>query len=689
MPSQLFSGKTKEDLIEIVRLTDVMPISQARKMKKSELSAFLEENKNLLATPAKPSSAKKRGRPKKKSRLLPEENERILAQLQGRVGVEQSEHTSGNEEREAQRPEGSQENERAVVRNGAAKRRRGRRPATAQPTLESKQRLPKQSSKRIQEGDNSSSISKERGNESTLSVHSGESEGSRNRTRRGRKPGAKRNLVREKDSFHSSKAITEEEQQSTPVTGGLDSLEMVPEWAMPEVIEVEEQTQPRESRFRKDSREGTKRFDSRRNTERRKDGNGLTRENLVETNSTSFRSAEMRPDGEDLETNSIPNTETELRPDTEAFTGILNLMPDGFGFAHTNNYLPGTKDVYISPQMIRRFHLRPGDELSGTCRHSPGNRNPGISYLYTVNGHPVDVSRYRQRFDRLTPVYPDTRLVLETESKEFSTRIIDLISPIGKGQRGLIVSPPKAGKTILLKKVANAIAKNNPEVRLLVLLVDERPEEVTDMQRSIQGEVMYSTFDKSPENHVRLAELVLERAMRLVEEGEDVVILLDSITRLARAYNLTINPTGRTLSGGVDPGALYGPKKFFGAARNIENGGSLTILATALVETGSRMDEVIFEEFKGTGNMEVYLDRKLSEKRIFPAIDINRSGTRREDLLLNSDELDAVWNIRKAMGQLDTAKVTEMILALMQKQGSNSQFVRTINASFIDKATET
>jgi len=293
----------------------------------------------------------------------------------------------------------------------------------------------------------------------------------------------------------------------------------------------------------------------------------------------------------------------------------------------------------------------------------------------------------RVHFDRLTPIYPDEKYILETDKTELSTRIIDLVAPIGKGQRGMIVSPPKAGKTILLQKIANAISINNPDSKLIVLLIDERPEEVTDMQRSINGEVVYSTFDKTPENHVRIVELVLERAERLVELGQDVVILLDSMTRLARAYNLTINPTGRTLSGGLDPGALYGPKRFFGAARNVEGGGSLTIVATSLVDTGSRMDEVIFEEFKGTGNMEVCLDRKLSEKRIFPAIDINKSGTRHEELLMTPVELDAIWTIRKAFGQLDTAAVTEMIISLLLKTSTNNQFIQSINISFNDKAT--
>jgi transcription termination factor Rho len=367
-------------------------------------------------------------------------------------------------------------------------------------------------------------------------------------------------------------------------------------------------------------------------------------------------------------------------------TGVLEVMPDGYGFLRRDNYLQGAKDAYVPPQYIRRFNLRPGDLVTGSCKKQRDNdRYQALLYIKEVNGEAPDKMIKRPHFDRLTPIYPDERYILETVRNELSTRIIDLVAPIGKGQRGMIVSPPKAGKTILLQKIANAISTNNPEVKLIVLLIDERPEEVTDMQRSINGEVVFSTFDKTPENHVKVTELVLERAMRLVELKQDVVILLDSMTRLARAYNLTITPTGRTLSGGLDPGALYGPKRFFGAARNIEHGGSLTIIATSLIETGSRMDEVIFEEFKGTGNMEVYLDRKLSEKRIFPAIDINRSGTRREELLLSGKELDAVWTIRKAFGQLDTAAVTETIINLLLKTSHNSQFISSINVSFNDK----
>lgn len=372
----------------------------------------------------------------------------------------------------------------------------------------------------------------------------------------------------------------------------------------------------------------------------------------------------------------------------EMISGVLEILQDGYGFLRRENYLQGQNDVFVAAQYIRRFNLRIGDYVTGPCRPRRDNeRYQALQYIKEVNGLPPEKMIRRPVFDRLTPIYPDSKYILETEKIELSTRIIDLIAPIGKGQRGMIVSPPKAGKTILLQKIANAISINNPDSKLIVLLIDERPEEVTDMQRSINGEVVFSTFDKTPENHVRITELVLERAMRLVELGQDVVILLDSITRLSRAYNLTINPTGRTLSGGLDPGALYGPKRFFGAARNIEDGGSLTIIATSLIETGSRMDEVIFEEFKGTGNMEVYLDRKLSEKRIFPAIDINKSGTRREELLLSTLELDAVWTIRKALSQLDTAAVTEMIISLLLKTTGNNQFVQSVNVSFNDKAT--
>ena len=363
----------------------------------------------------------------------------------------------------------------------------------------------------------------------------------------------------------------------------------------------------------------------------------------------------------------------------EIVEGILDILPDGYGFLRGENYLSSPKDVYISVIQIRRFKLDKGDIIKGIARCKEGEKFPSLIFVGEVNGESPEKAAKRKRFDELTPIYPNERIKLETDSKEYAMRMIDLMSPIGKGQRGMIVAPPKVGKTTLLKKIANSISKNNPEEKLIVLLIDERPEEVTDMKRSINGEVIYSTFDELPEHHVKVAEMVLERAKRLVEQGQDVVILLDSITRLARAYNLTIPSSGRTLSGGLDPAALHKPKKFFGAARNIEFGGSLTILATALVETGSRMDDVIFEEFKGTGNMEVHLDRKLSEKRIFPAIDINKSGTRREDLLLTPKEKETVFALRKAMNSMPVADVTEHVISMMVKSKNNQEFLDNID----------
>ena len=357
--------------------------------------------------------------------------------------------------------------------------------------------------------------------------------------------------------------------------------------------------------------------------------------------------------------------------------GVLEIMPDGYGFLRAENYKQGNNDVYLSIAQIRRFCLRTGDLVTGKTRASrEGDRYQALLYITAVNGQPPETAVNRRAFDELTPIYPDERLRLENEhnSKDLAIRCIDMISPIGKGQRGLIVAPPKAGKTVLLKKIANAISENYPDVKLIVLLIDERPEEVTDMQRSINGDVVFSTFDEQPENHARMAEIVLERAKRLVEHGQDVIVLLDSLTRLARAYNLVVPPSGRTLSGGLDPASLFKPKRFFGAARNIENGGSLTIIATALVETGSRMDELIFEEFKGTGNMEIHLDRKLSEKRIFPAIDLNKSGTRRDDLLLSQKELDATYQVRRVLSGSNNQEAAEQLISMLSKTASNDEF---------------
>lgn len=363
----------------------------------------------------------------------------------------------------------------------------------------------------------------------------------------------------------------------------------------------------------------------------------------------------------------------------EIVEGILDILPDGYGFLRGENFLSTPKDVYISMVQIRRFKLDTGDMIKGISRYREGEKFPSLIFVGEVNGEHPEKAMKRKSFDELIPIFPNQKLKLETTPNEYAMRIIDLISPIGKGQRGMIVAPPKVGKTTLLKKIANSITKNNPEVELIVLLIDERPEEVTDMKRSISGQVIHSTFDELPEHHVKVAEMVLERAKRLVEHGRDVIILLDSITRLTRAYNLVIPSSGRTLSGGIDPAALHKPKKFFGAARNIENGGSLTILATGLIDTGSRMDDVIFEEFKGTGNMEVHLDRKLSERRIFPAIDINKSGTRREDLLLTTKEKDTVFALRKAMNSMPVADVTEQVIKLMTETKNNDEFIDKID----------
>ena len=370
----------------------------------------------------------------------------------------------------------------------------------------------------------------------------------------------------------------------------------------------------------------------------------------------------------------------------ETVEGILEMTEgNNFGFLRFHNFLPSDSDVYVSPAQIRRFRLKTGDKVNGITRPpNEGEKFRALLYVNTVNGDPLSVSIRRKDFDSLTPIFPNEKLNLEYRPTDLSTRIIDLIAPIGKGQRGLIVAPPKAGKTTLLKNIGNSITRLHKDVELIVLLIDERPEEVTDMKRSIDGEVIYSTFDEMPQHHIKVAEMVLARAHRLAEHGKDVVILLDSITRLARAYNLTIPPTGKTLSGGLDPGALHKPKKFFGAARNLEEGGSITILATALIETGSRMDDVIYEEFKGTGNMELHLDRKLSEKRIFPAIDLNRSGTRREDLLLTPAELEATFAIRKALSSSANQDAAETILNYLMTTRTNEEFVRLIKHQRLD-----
>ena len=366
--------------------------------------------------------------------------------------------------------------------------------------------------------------------------------------------------------------------------------------------------------------------------------------------------------------------------------GILEVMPDGFGFLRGDNYLSTNKDVYVSPTQIRRFKLDTGDRIKGIIRTPKEEEKfPALIYVIEVNNEHPEKCMKRKSFDDLIPIYPNKRIKLETNSSSYTMRLMDLLCPIGKGQRGLIVAPPKAGKTTILKQIANSITENNPEIELIVLLIDERPEEVTDMKRSIKGDVIYSTFDELPEHHVKVAEMVLERAKRLTEQEKDVVILLDSITRLARAYNLVIPSSGRTLSGGLDPSALHKPKRFLGAARNTENAGSLTILATALVDTGSRMDDVIFEEFKGTGNMEVHLDRNLSEKRIFPAIDMNKSGTRREDLLLTPNELNTMYSLRKVMSNMSNIEITEQLINIIMTTKNNTEFLSKLDYFFKKK----
>ena len=364
--------------------------------------------------------------------------------------------------------------------------------------------------------------------------------------------------------------------------------------------------------------------------------------------------------------------------------GVLEVFFDGYGFLRADNYESSEKDTYVSPSQIRRFNLKQGDKLTGLAREAKqGERYKALLRIDSVNGIDPELVRQRPNFDSLTAIYPNKRLYLEMDKKSYATRMIDLVSPLGLGQRGIIVSPPKAGKTTLLKMIANSIEKKYPEIEIIVLLIDERPEEVTDMKRSINGDVVYSTFDEEPENHIKISEFVLERAKRLVESGKDVVLLLDSLTRLTRAYNLSIPSTGRTLSGGLDPGALYQPKRFFGAARNIEEGGSLTILATALVETGSRMDDVIFEEFKGTGNMEIHLGRSLQERRIFPAIDINKSGTRKEELLMSPNELEAVWSLRKGLSKQSSVDQTEALIEGLMRTENNAELVVKIKRGLL------
>ncbi|MBR0417414.1 MAG: transcription termination factor Rho [Firmicutes bacterium] len=402
------------------------------------------------------------------------------------------------------------------------------------------------------------------------------------------------------------------------------------------------------------------------------------RKNAKKAEETASESEETEAAPLESEQQEAPSEPQEEKEDNRyETTGILDLAEGGFGFLRFDNFLTSDRDIYVSPAQIRRFNLKTGDEICCIARKpGTGERFGALLYVKTVNGDEPGVARTRKDFSMLTPVFPNERINLEKGSSVLSMRLVDLVAPIGKGQRGLIVAPPKAGKTTLLKQIAHAIEAQDLDAELIVLLVDERPEEVTDMQRSIKGKVIYSTFDEQPQHHVKVAEMVLERARRLVEHGKDVIILLDSITRLARAYNLVEPSSGRTLSGGLDPVALYKPKKFFGSARNMEEGGSITILATALIETGSRMDDMIYEEFKGTGNMELHLDRKLQEKRIFPAINLNKSGTRNEDLLMSQEELEAVWLMRRAVADWGVAEATERIVLDLVQTRKNADFIQ-------------
>ena len=432
-----------------------------------------------------------------------------------------------------------------------------------------------------------------------------------------------------------------------------------------------------ESREPKENRESRDNRESRESRESRETGD------IRDTRETRADVRESRPEPRSDASGIAGQDMAELDSGIEA-NGILEVMPDGFGFIRCENFLPGENDVYVAPSQIRRFNLKTGDIIVGNRRiKAVTEKFAALLYIKTVNGYPLSATERRPNFEDLTPIFPNERLHMETrgERNSVAMRVLDLLSPIGKGQRGMIVSPPKAGKTTLLKRVARAITVNHPDMHLMILLIDERPEEVTDIREAIVGpnvEVIYSTFDEQPDRHKRVSEMVIERAKRLVEHGRDVIILLDSITRLARAYNLTVAPSGRTLSGGLDPAALYMPKRFFGAARNMREGGSLTILATALVDTGSRMDDVVYEEFKGTGNMELVLDRRLSEKRIFPAIDILKSGTRRDDLLLNRQEAEAVDIVRKATNSLKPDEAVERILDLFSKTRNNYEFCEMV-----------
>ena len=667
MAQEDFFSKSKEALSAIALAFQLVTPEQAESMSQSELASLLdhEQKKSEKAQDEKASAAKAPAKAKKapaKKKADPKKEEAVSKEKASeapakrtRKKAEKKDAAVEEKPAEETKPE---EKKTASTKKTSEKKKKTKKDseetsaAEAVPSQEESSEAPEEAKKASEE------VKAEVPSED-------KKEEAKDTKKRGRKPGKKA-----KEASSEAEAAAEPKQEET-------SSESKEETSEKPTEENAEKAEAKADAPKENAQQGKKNKKSRHRSVEIRPAN----EAAATSEAGENASEENATEGE------VPAEPQKPQIEPIEFVGVLEIVSDGgYGFVRRENYLPSPQDVFVPTNLIRRFGLRMGDQIQGFALPKRGqDKNLALSYITKVNEVELDKLGRRPHFERLTPIYPNERFRLETGKQELSTRIIDLVSPIGKGQRGMIVSPPKAGKTILLQKIANAITQNSPKTKLIVLLIDERPEEVTDMQRSIKGEVVYSTFDKKPENHTRVTELVLERAMRLVEMGEDVVILLDSMTRLARAYNLTITPTGRTLSGGLDPGSLYGPKRFFGAARNIENGGSLTIVATSLIETGSRMDEVIFEEFKGTGNMEVYLDRKLSEKRIFPAIDINKSGTRREDLLMSQEELDAVWTIRKAFSQMETAPVTETIINLLLRTNSNDHFIRSVKVSFADK----
>lgn len=678
MAENIFATKSKADLIQIVRVSGVLSLSKAQKMKKQELADFLtaqmnNENSGSVEKHTEEKPAAKR-RQKAVAKTAEPEQERPETRIEPKAqDLDSHKSPSIAASRNRSRTKQQQTSDKVRMKSAPPTAEADKAETTAQvsmpqtpqqpETVSSPEELAATTVEDVETTAEVSSKPEPQQNSETEMDAKTASTPEPAKAAVNRRPDTRNNKnssnQRHKGSPHTpgrsggfAATARKPRGQSAP-NANFNENETIKAANLPEFDELA--AKPRPSRTANQN---------------------LGNETREEEKASDERSERKEPEAKDK----------SKEPHTQAGEGVLELMPDGYGFLRCENYIQGPADIYVPAQIIRRFSLRAGDFVKGTVRSKRDqDRYQALSFVDEVNGLSPEKMHNRLHFDRLTPIYPTERYVLETDRKELATRIIDLFSPIGKGQRGMIVSPPKAGKTILLQKIANAISINDPQAKLIVLLIDERPEEVTDMQRHINGEVVYSTFDKTPENHVKITELVLERAKRLVELGQDVVILLDSMTRMARAYNLTITPTGRTLSGGLDPGALYHPKRFFGAARKIENGGSLTIVATSLVETGSRMDEVIFEEFKGTGNMEVVLDRKLSEKRIFPAIDINRSGTRREELLLTPKQLEAVWSVRKAFGQLDTSNVTELIINLLLKTKDNEHMIDSLNLSLRDK----